>query len=72
MQVINIKANSERSLVARHCERLYDVLLAKVFRKNHEPASQATDGYIDYDLSLVAECDSRGVVTDIQLSNRHR
>lgn len=52
------------------CDRLYDVLLAKVYPGRKPPARARQDAGEQYPLVLEVECSARGVVVDMRVATQ--
>jgi hypothetical protein len=69
MDKVNVQSLGGRLLVKLHCDRLYDVLLAKAYRRHYPREDQAARQQQDeYPVILAVDCDSRGLVTDMWIA----
>lgn len=63
MDKVNVQSLGSRSRAKMHCDRLYDVLLAKAYRRHYSRQDE-------YPITLAVDCDNRGLVTDIRIAER--
>jgi len=67
MDKVNVQSLCGRLMAALHCERLYDVLLAKVYRRVYFRPDLSSLSQDEFPITLAVKCNSRGVVTDMRV-----
>ena len=65
MNKVNVQSMGGRLRAALHCDRLYDVLLAKACRREYSQPDIGSLPQDEFPITLTVECNSRGVVTEM-------
>jgi len=67
MNKVNVQSLGGRLKAALHCDRLYDVLLAKAYPREYSQPDLGSLPQDEFPITLTVECNSRGVVTEMRV-----